>query len=164
MVTVDMRASKSDYRKGMEKKYNDHGECTPLLEQSTNDHHDYDDITVLFIVVSLVCLVLVNGRIFTTFLGHFSNSLALYEAKTTLFLMAGMGVSGEPFAYLKKKAIWNHFLRNFELELVSPFPEIDGNAMVVGVKGEIMVRHVQSHMQYGTTLENVVDSPQLTSL
>ncbi|CAN6895801.1 unnamed protein product [Brassica oleracea] len=51
------------------------------------------------------------------------------------------GCLGEPFAYLQIKAIWSHLLRNFELELVSPFPEIDWNAMVVGVKGNVMVRY-----------------------
>ncbi|XP_041996191.1 sterol 14-demethylase-like [Salvia splendens] len=51
------------------------------------------------------------------------------------------GCLGEPFAYLQIKAIWSHLLRNFEMELVSPFPEIDWNAMVVGVKGEVMVRY-----------------------
>ncbi|KAE8668215.1 Sterol 14-demethylase [Hibiscus syriacus] len=51
------------------------------------------------------------------------------------------GCLGEPFAYLQIKAIWSHLLMNFELELVSPFPEIDWNAMVVGVKGKVMVRY-----------------------
>lgn len=51
------------------------------------------------------------------------------------------GCLGEPFAYLQIKAIWSHLLRNFELELVSPFPEIDWNAMVVGVKGKVMVQY-----------------------
>lgn len=51
------------------------------------------------------------------------------------------GCLGEPFAYLQIKAIWSHLLRNFELELISPFPEIDWNAMVVGVKGKVMVRY-----------------------
>lgn len=51
------------------------------------------------------------------------------------------GCLGEPFAYLQIKAIWSHLLRNFEMELVSPFPEIDWNAMVVGVKGSVMVRY-----------------------
>ncbi|KAL9259415.1 Sterol 14-demethylase-like protein [Drosera capensis] len=51
------------------------------------------------------------------------------------------GCLGEPFAYLQIKAIWSHLLRNFDLELVSPFPEIDWNAMVVGVKGKVMVRY-----------------------
>lgn len=50
------------------------------------------------------------------------------------------GCLGEPFAYLQIKAIWSHLLRNFEFELISPFPENDWNAMVVGVKGEVMVR------------------------
>nr|GMD77591.1 sterol 14-demethylase [Ipomoea batatas] len=51
------------------------------------------------------------------------------------------GCLGEPFAYLQIKAIWSHLLRNFEFELISPFPEIDWNAMVVGVKGKVMVRY-----------------------
>ncbi|KAJ8475980.1 hypothetical protein OPV22_019707 [Ensete ventricosum] len=51
------------------------------------------------------------------------------------------GCLGEPFAYLQIKAIWSHLLRNFEFELISPFPENDWNAMVVGVKGEVMVRY-----------------------
>ncbi|KAL6327186.1 hypothetical protein AAG906_015225 [Vitis piasezkii] len=51
------------------------------------------------------------------------------------------GCLGEPFAYLQIKAIWSHLLRNFELELISPFPEVDWNAMVVGVKGKVMVRY-----------------------
>ncbi|KAJ8565310.1 hypothetical protein K7X08_007886 [Anisodus acutangulus] len=51
------------------------------------------------------------------------------------------GCLGEPFAYLQIKAIWSHLLRNFEFELISPFPEIDWNAMVVGVKGEVMVKY-----------------------
>jgi sterol 14-demethylase len=51
------------------------------------------------------------------------------------------GCLGEPFAYLQIKAIWSHLLRNFEFELVSPFPEIDWNAMVVGVKGNVMVKY-----------------------
>ncbi|KAJ6804004.1 obtusifoliol 14-alpha demethylase [Iris pallida] len=51
------------------------------------------------------------------------------------------GCLGEPFAYLQIKAIWSHLLRNFEFELVSPFPEPDWNAMVVGVKGEVMVKY-----------------------
>ncbi|EYU28484.1 hypothetical protein ABFS82_11G081200 [Erythranthe guttata] len=51
------------------------------------------------------------------------------------------GCLGEPFAYLQIKAIWSHLLRNFEMELLSPFPETDWNAMVVGVKGSVMVRY-----------------------
>lgn len=51
------------------------------------------------------------------------------------------GCLGEPFAYLQIKAIWSHLLRNFEFELITPFPENNWNAMVVGVKGEVMVRY-----------------------
>lgn len=51
------------------------------------------------------------------------------------------GCLGEPFAYLQIKTIWSHLFRNFELELISPFPEIDWDAMVVGVKGKVMVRY-----------------------
>lgn len=51
------------------------------------------------------------------------------------------GCLGEPFAYLQIKAIWSHLLRNFEFELISPFPESDWNAMVVGVKDKVMVRY-----------------------
>ncbi|KAJ0046127.1 hypothetical protein Pint_05406 [Pistacia integerrima] len=56
------------------------------------------------------------------------------------------GCLGEPFAYLQIKAIWSHLLRNFELELTSPFPEIDWNAMVVGVKGKVMVRYKRKEL------------------
>ncbi|GAB4852002.1 lanosterol 14-alpha-demethylase [Ancistrocladus abbreviatus] len=51
------------------------------------------------------------------------------------------GCLGEPFTYLQIKAIWSHLLRNFDLELISPFPGIDWNAMVVGVKGKVMVQY-----------------------
>ncbi|XP_071723532.1 obtusifoliol 14-alpha demethylase-like [Rutidosis leptorrhynchoides] len=51
------------------------------------------------------------------------------------------GCLGEPFAYLQIKAIWSHLLRNFEFELISPFPEVDWNAMVVGVKDKVMVKY-----------------------
>ncbi|KAI3467820.1 hypothetical protein Pfo_024483 [Paulownia fortunei] len=56
------------------------------------------------------------------------------------------GCLGEPFAYLQIKAIWSHLLRNFEMELISPFPEIDWNAMVVGVKGKVMVRYTRREL------------------
>ncbi|KAI8526736.1 hypothetical protein RHMOL_Rhmol12G0019100 [Rhododendron molle] len=51
------------------------------------------------------------------------------------------GCLGDAFAYLQIKATWSHLLRNFEVELVSPFPEIDWKSMVVGVKGKVMVRY-----------------------
>ena len=51
------------------------------------------------------------------------------------------GCLGEPFAYLQIKTIWSILLRNYKLELISPFPETDWNAMVVGVKGNVMVKY-----------------------
>ncbi|KAH7373474.1 hypothetical protein KP509_17G058700 [Ceratopteris richardii] len=51
------------------------------------------------------------------------------------------GCLGEPFAYMQIKTIWSHLFQNYELELLSPFPEIDWDAMVVGVKGKVMVRY-----------------------
>eukprot|EP00249_Psilotum_nudum_P016916 c26052_g1_i1 orf=549-2048(+) len=51
------------------------------------------------------------------------------------------GCLGEPFAYVQIKTIWSHLFRNFELEMISPFPEPDWDAMVVGVKGKMMVRY-----------------------
>ncbi|XP_008791121.2 obtusifoliol 14-alpha demethylase-like [Phoenix dactylifera] len=60
------------------------------------------------------------------------------------------GCLGEPFAYLQIKAIWSHLLRNFEFELISPFPENDWNAMVVGVKGDVMVRYKRRKLSVDT--------------
>ncbi|KAJ7294547.1 hypothetical protein O6H91_Y251500 [Diphasiastrum complanatum] len=51
------------------------------------------------------------------------------------------GCLGETFAYMQVKTIWSILLRNFELDLVSPFPEPDWNAMVVGLKGDLIVRY-----------------------
>ncbi|KAJ6703257.1 hypothetical protein OIU85_029246 [Salix viminalis] len=81
--------------------------------------------------------------------GMILTDLLLGEKKTKqqghfhIFLseVAGTGCLGEPFAYLQIKAIWSHLLRNFEFELISPFPETDWNAMVVGVKDKVMVRY-----------------------
>lgn len=56
------------------------------------------------------------------------------------------GCLGEPFAYLQIKTIWSHLFRNYELELVSSFPEIDWDAMVVGVKGKVMVRYKKRNL------------------
>jgi hypothetical protein len=35
--------------------------------------------------------------------------------------------------------IWSHLLRNFELELMLPFPETDWNDVMPGPKGKVMV-------------------------
>jgi sterol 14-demethylase len=44
------------------------------------------------------------------------------------------------FAYeTQVKTIWSVLLCCFELELISPFPEMDRNAMILGVKGKLIV-------------------------
>ncbi|EAZ40334.1 hypothetical protein OsJ_24781 [Oryza sativa Japonica Group] len=48
---------------------------------------------------------------------------------------------GEHYAFLKMKVIWSYLLRNFELELVSPFPEVELNNIMLGPRGEVMVRY-----------------------
>uniref|UniRef100_A0A0E0LMC8 Obtusifoliol 14-alpha demethylase n=1 Tax=Oryza punctata TaxID=4537 RepID=A0A0E0LMC8_ORYPU len=48
---------------------------------------------------------------------------------------------GEAFAYMQIKVIWSHLLRNFELELVSPFPETDWNIIMPGPNGKVMVSY-----------------------
>lgn len=44
------------------------------------------------------------------------------------------GCMGSQFAYLQIKTIWSTILRNFELEIVDPFPEPDYQSMVIGPK------------------------------
>uniref|UniRef100_I1PTB4 Obtusifoliol 14-alpha demethylase n=2 Tax=Oryza glaberrima TaxID=4538 RepID=I1PTB4_ORYGL len=48
---------------------------------------------------------------------------------------------GEAFAYMQIKVIWSHLLRNFELQLVSPFPETDWTVVMPGPKGKVMVTY-----------------------
>ncbi|CAN6231266.1 unnamed protein product [Urochloa humidicola] len=49
---------------------------------------------------------------------------------------------GEAFAYMQMKAIWSHLLRNFELELVSPFPKTNRWMVATGdAKGKIIVSY-----------------------
>jgi sterol 14-demethylase len=52
---------------------------------------------------------------------------------------------GEQFAYMQIKTIWSVLLRNFELELVSPLPKPDFEAMVVGPKGEFSWVTLRAH-------------------
>jgi sterol 14-demethylase len=44
---------------------------------------------------------------------------------------------GEAFAYMQIKVIWSHLLRNFEMKMVSPFPETDWNVVMPGLKGKV---------------------------
>uniref|UniRef100_A0A8R7V2A6 Obtusifoliol 14-alpha demethylase n=2 Tax=Triticum urartu TaxID=4572 RepID=A0A8R7V2A6_TRIUA len=53
---------------------------------------------------------------------------------------------GEAFAYMQIKVIWSHLLRNFEMEMVSPFPETDWNVVMPGPKGKVMVRYNRKRM------------------
>lgn len=48
---------------------------------------------------------------------------------------------GEAYAYTQIKVIWSHLLRNFELELVSPFPEMDWSKIMPVPKGKVMVTY-----------------------
>lgn len=48
---------------------------------------------------------------------------------------------GEAYAYMQIKVIWSHLLRNFELELVSPFPEMDWSKIMPVPKGKVMVTY-----------------------
>ncbi|OEL27088.1 Obtusifoliol 14-alpha demethylase [Dichanthelium oligosanthes] len=48
---------------------------------------------------------------------------------------------GEAYAYMQIKVIWSHLLRNFELKLVSPFPETDRSKLALEPKGKVMVHY-----------------------
>uniref|UniRef100_A0A0D9X0F6 Obtusifoliol 14-alpha demethylase n=1 Tax=Leersia perrieri TaxID=77586 RepID=A0A0D9X0F6_9ORYZ len=48
---------------------------------------------------------------------------------------------GESYAFLQMKAVWSHLLRNFELELLSPFPKLEVNNLLPGPGGKVMVRY-----------------------
>ncbi|CAM0908397.1 unnamed protein product [Alopecurus aequalis] len=48
---------------------------------------------------------------------------------------------GEAYAYMQIKVIWSHLLRNFEFELISPFPKTDFSKYVAEPKGNLFVRY-----------------------
>ncbi|XP_062197049.1 obtusifoliol 14-alpha demethylase-like [Phragmites australis] len=48
---------------------------------------------------------------------------------------------GEAYAYMQVKVIWSHLLRNFELKLVSSFPETDWGKVALDPKGKVMVSY-----------------------
>ncbi|KAL5202802.1 hypothetical protein ABZP36_013754 [Zizania latifolia] len=58
---------------------------------------------------------------------------------------------GEAFAYMQIKVIWSHLLRNFELQLESPFPETDWNVVMPGPKGKVMVTYNRRKLAATTT-------------
>jgi sterol 14alpha-demethylase len=53
---------------------------------------------------------------------------------------------GEGYTNLWIKVILSHLLRNFELELVSPFPETE-KLMSMRPKGEVLVRYQRRILQ-----------------
>jgi len=53
---------------------------------------------------------------------------------------------GEHFAYMQIKVIWSYLLRNFELKLVSPFPEVEWEKFIPGPRGEVMVSYKRRHL------------------
>ncbi|KAL6610227.1 hypothetical protein ACP70R_040196 [Stipagrostis hirtigluma subsp. patula] len=46
---------------------------------------------------------------------------------------------GEMYAYMQIKVIWSYLLRNFNLKLVSPFPQTDWNKLIPEPKGRVMI-------------------------
>lgn len=48
---------------------------------------------------------------------------------------------GEAYAYMQIKVIWSHLLRNFELKLISPFPETDWRKLTPEPKGKVMASY-----------------------
>ncbi|KAG2639417.1 hypothetical protein PVAP13_2KG012600 [Panicum virgatum] len=62
------------------------------------------------------------------------------ELAYTSFGAGKHACTGEGYAYLQIKVILSHLRRNFELELVSPFPETE-NMISMRPKGEVMVRY-----------------------
>ncbi|KAF7034305.1 hypothetical protein CFC21_045339 [Triticum aestivum] len=61
---------------------------------------------------------------------------------------------GEAFAYMQIKVIWSHLLRNFEMEMVSPFPETDWNVVMPGPKGKVMLRYKRRNMSPTAKITN----------
>jgi len=48
---------------------------------------------------------------------------------------------GEAYSYMQIKVIWSHLLRNFELKLISPFPETDWRKLTPEPKGKVMASY-----------------------
>ncbi|CAO1939261.1 unnamed protein product [Urochloa humidicola] len=69
------------------------------------------------------------------------------ELAYTTFGAGKHACMGEGYAYLQIKVILSHLLRNFELELVSPFPETE-NMISMRPKGEVMVRYKRRLLQF----------------
>jgi sterol 14-demethylase len=48
---------------------------------------------------------------------------------------------GEDYAFMQIKVIWSYLLRNFELKLISPFPEQQYERILPGPRGKVMVAY-----------------------
>ncbi|CAM0908370.1 unnamed protein product [Alopecurus aequalis] len=48
---------------------------------------------------------------------------------------------GEDYAFMQIKVIWSYLLRNFELKLISPFPEQEHERILPGPRGKVMVTY-----------------------
>jgi sterol 14alpha-demethylase len=59
----------------------------------------------------------------------------------TVFSAGRHACPGEAYAYMQIKIIWSHLLRNFELKLISPFPQADWAKFVPEPKGKLMVNY-----------------------
>jgi len=73
------------------------------------------------------------------------------EDKATPFSFIGFGggshgCMGEQFAYMQIKTVWSVLLRKFDLELISPLPEPNYEAMVVGPKGPCLVKYKRRNL------------------
>jgi sterol 14-demethylase len=56
--------------------------------------------------------------------------------------------TGEAYAYMQLKVIWSHLLRNFEFEMISPFPKIHRSKVVLEPKGNLFVRYKRTVVTY----------------
>ncbi|XBI97635.1 hypothetical protein VPH35_017973 [Triticum aestivum] len=48
---------------------------------------------------------------------------------------------GQDYAFMQIKVIWSYLLRNFELELISPFPELENDKILPGPRGKVTVTY-----------------------
>jgi len=48
---------------------------------------------------------------------------------------------GQSFGILQIKTIWSVLLRNFDFQVIDPFPEVDYTSLVAGPKGRCRIRY-----------------------
>uniref|UniRef100_A0A0E0LKB1 Cytochrome P450 n=1 Tax=Oryza punctata TaxID=4537 RepID=A0A0E0LKB1_ORYPU len=54
--------------------------------------------------------------------------------------------AGESFSYTQIKVLWSYLLSNFELKMVSPFPETEWSTVIPEPKGKLMVSYRRRHL------------------